>query len=357
MQDLINQIQNASIENLIVAHLAGSHSYGTNIETSDVDVRGVFCAKRVNVATPFFPYKEQTIPSMEDAKVYEVSNFLNLYTQGNPNILETLWVDEQDVLLNSPAYSVLKENRQALLSKKVAFTFTGYALSQLKRIKGHNKWINNPKPFEPPKQTDYVKLVQNFTKDKVLPNEFSITNYPENSRVIPFGDNLFGLYVDRELTKGYSPFDKYYTLNTQFEDESSAGYGPPDFMVRWKKEQYTLAKQDHRNYWNWKENRNPARAALEEEHSFDTKHAMHLVRLLRMGEEILTTGEVKVKRPDAQELLDVRAGAWSYEELLEYAEEKDNQIRTVLYKSSDLPKSPDIKLASKILTQIQDLYW
>jgi hypothetical protein len=89
----------------------------------------------------------------------------------------------------------------------------------------------------------------------------------------------------------------------------------------------------------------------------NTKHAMHLIRLLRMGEEILTTGKVKVKREDAQELLDIRNGALSYEELVSWAEAQDNKIRGELYKNSCLPKKPDVKLAASVLMDVQDMYW
>lgn len=67
--------------------------------------------------------------------------------------------------------------------------------------------------------------------------------------------------------------------------------------------------------------RNPARAALEAQHGFDTKHAMHLVRLLRMGCEVLGRGEVVVHRPDATELLAIRHGAWSFERVVAEAQD------------------------------------
>lgn len=74
----------------------------------------------------------------------------------------------------------------------------------------------------------------------------------------------------------------------------------------------------------------------------DTKHAMHLVRLLRMGREILEDGVVNVKRPDAEELLAIRNGAWTYEQLEEFANKKDLSFQT-LYDKSPLPKTPDYK--------------
>ena len=67
---------------------------------------------------------------------------------------------------------------------------------------------------------------------------------------------------------------------------------------------------------------------------------MHLVRLLRMCREILTEGKVIVKRPDAEDLLSIRAGAWSYEKLVSWAEGEDRALDE-LAKTSALPKAPD----------------
>ena len=50
------------------------------------------------------------------------------------------------------------------------------------------------------------------------------------------------------------------------------------------------------SYQTWKTHRNPARAELERQHGYDTKHAMHLIRLMRMGLEVLETGDLGVRR-------------------------------------------------------------
>lgn len=345
------------VDNLIVSHLAGSHAYGTAIATSDVDVRGVFCAEAKSIRTPWFPVKEISIPDMEDAKVYEVTNFLKLYLDCNPNILETVWVDKSDVIQSSPAYELLVENGYDLLCSRAAFTFSGYSHSQLLRIKNHGKFINKPHKKEPPKQTDFVRLVQNFTDEKTLPRDFHLDNF-RKGRLVPFGDNLYGYYnFSCDAAIGYETYSDDFTLNTVFNDESRVNYKQPQLMVKFNKAEYLAEKDAWSNYWRWKKNRNETRAALEEEHGYDCKHAMHLVRLLRMGEEILTTGEVLVKRPDAKELLEIRDGAWSYEELVKYAESKDKYIREVLYPKTKLRKKPNIKLAAKILMEIQDMYW
>lgn len=93
------------------------------------------------------------------------------------------------------------------------------------------------------------------------------------------------------------------------------------------------------------------------ENKIDFKHAMHLVRLLRMGVEALRDEEIVVKRPDALELLEIRAGAWTYEEIVEYAEKMDKEVREVWYKKTSLPKHPDLKFAAALLMDAQDSIW
>jgi hypothetical protein len=68
---------------------------------------------------------------------------------------------------------------------------------------------------------------------------------------------------------------------------------------------------------------------------------MHLVRLTRMGQEILTTGKVIVKRPDREELLAIRAGAWSYEQLIEFAEKQEHAFVDLYDKCDILPAAPN----------------
>lgn len=100
--------------------------------------------------------------------------------------------------------------------------------------------------------------------------------------------------------------------------------------------------------------RNPARAQLEQEHGYDTKHAMHLIRLLRMGLEVMRDGQLQVFRPDATELLEIRDGRYSLAEILEMAEDLDQQLNNV---SSDLPHSVDLAFLAKYLKKLYLEYW
>jgi len=131
-------------KNMIVKHMSGSHAYGMATAESDVDIRGVFLADPINIRTPFFKVEECTIQDEEDTKFYEGTHFMKLLLQNNPNIVETLWMDDADVLFvdDKGVYDLLKKNRYAFLSSKVAHTYTGYAFSQIKRHTHYNKQSN-----------------------------------------------------------------------------------------------------------------------------------------------------------------------------------------------------------------------
>jgi len=338
-------------ENLLVKHYAGSKAYGTSLPTSDTDFRGIFVADPVNIRTPFYTIKEVDDTTEEDTKLYELFQFMKLSLDCNPNVIETLWVDESSITHTTPAYEHLRAHRHALLSSKIAFTTSGYALSQLKRIKGHNKWINNPQSPDRPKHIDYISLVHNFTGVKTF--KVDLRDYANDHRLVPFSSDVYGLFP----AKGYSPFNhETGALNSDYEGDSHE-LGVPLFIIKFNRSVYETAKETWSHYWDWKKNRNEKRSELEEKFGYDTKHAMHLVRLLRMGVEALETGEIVVLRPDAQELLAIRNGSWTYEEVVEYAEMMDAKVRDELYPKTTLPKKPDIKLAAKLVMETQDIVW
>lgn len=87
------------------------------------------------------------------------------------------------------------------------------------------------------------------------------------------------------------------------------------------------------------------------------KHAMHLVRLMRMGVEILQTGKVNVDRTniDADELKAIRDGDWSYEKVETYSEEMDSRLDE-LYKTSTLPKNPDREFIDDLCMKVVKSY-
>ena len=90
-----------------------------------------------------------------------------------------------------------------------------------------------------------------------------------------------------------------------------------------------------------------------EPHGYNTKHGAHLVRLLRMGREILTTGEVHVWRGDrdAEELLSIRDGGWSHARLIAEAEREQEAIRTFGARAA-VPPAPDVEAVDRLCIRL-----
>lgn len=211
----------------------------------------------------------------------------------------------------------------------------------------HNEVLSN---FIKPKQTNFVKLVQNFQEEKML--KLDIHRWRANHRFIPFGGDLYGVYSGERVVL----YNEMFELNLSQEEHREDGQSPL-FVVRFNRKEYKHAKNNYSLFWEWYDNRNATRLEMEKKFGFDAKHAMHLVRLLRIGEEALKTGEYNVKRDDAAELLDIRNGAWPYEKLIAYAEEKEHYINEVLYKKTHLPKSPNKKKIAELIMDVQDEIW
>lgn len=118
-----------------------------------------------------------------------------------------------------------------------------------------------------------------------------------------------------------------------------------------REKKYRNAVRYWNSYLNWKQNRNPKRAILEEKYKFDVKHGMHLWRLLQQGKELLETGHITLPRPEKDQLLDIKNGKWSYEKLIEETENL-NKIFDDLYQKSPLPKTPNHEKIEELCIEI-----
>jgi len=98
------------------------------------------------------------------------------------------------------------------------------------------------------------------------------------------------------------------------------------------------------------------RKSLVEKFGYDTKNAAHLIRLLRMGIEFLTEGELYVERHDAAQLLEIKRGAWTLEQVKDEANRLFSRAEEA-YINSTLPAQPDAEAISELCVRMVEYMW
>lgn len=103
--------------------------------------------------------------------------------------------------------------------------------------------------------------------------------------------------------------------------------------------------------------RGKKRSGLIEKYGYDTKNAAHCIRLIRMGIEFLNSGTLQVDRSgiDADELLAIKKGAWSFDRAKDEAQNLFSKAAEAM-KTSPLPPKPDYIGAEVLVMDILDRY-
>lgn len=338
---------------LISEFVTGSQMYGTSTPSSDLDIRGVFIPSK-EYFYGFLHRTEQYEDKENDIIFYEIRKFMNLALKCNPTIIEFFFLPEKCMRKSHLIWEILMDNRDLFLSTKCKHTFSGYAFSQLKRIKNHRQWLLNP-PKKKPERTDF-----GLPEDRSLLSGDQIGAFNE---IISIYLKQIGQYHKlREDLEEMEEFHNYKAIikNTVGIDFKAVQEIVPlsdNIMEALEKEKrYTNAVRHWKQYQNWKETRNPERAKLEEKYGYDTKHAMHLYRLVDECKELLATGKIILPRPDREHLLAIRNGLYKYEQLMERFDDINAELDE-LYYNSVLPKKAKVGKADKLCVEIIETHF
>jgi uncharacterized protein len=277
---------------LIFECITGSQLYGLSTPESDTDFRGICIPPKEILLNPFMGFEQKDSGFEEDDRaIYALGKFFKLCADLNPNIIELLFVPEDKIIYNTPAWDMVIKNRILFLSKKAKYTFTGYAFSQAKAIERHRQWFINP------------------PKEKPIRKQFGLTDTPLTSAV-----NIDSL--------------PYELFRPEVVDELR------------REREYREVKKQWDNYVAWRDNRNPKRKALEDNFGYDLKYASHIIRLLAEGKELLLTGNITFPLPNAEEIRAIKNGKYSYDEFMVMILMMEKEFET-WYEQSVLPNAPD----------------
>lgn len=332
----------------------GSHAYGTNVASSDEDFKGIAIPPKEYFLGTLVKFEQAELKTPDpDTVIYDIRKFFNLATECNPNIIEVLHTDASDHIVVDPIGEIILEHRNDFLSKRIKQTFMGYSVAQLKRIKTHKKWIMNP-PSKPPTRSELGLPEQTLIpQDQLTAAQAEIQKELDRFQFDFMEDLTEPTKIGIRSTMSEMLAELKITTDHQWMSACrKIGLSDNFIQIMQRERAYTSLKREWDQYQSWKKNRNPARASLEEKYGYDTKHAYHLVRLIRMCREILQTGKVIVKRPDREELLTIRNGAWSYEQLIEFAEKEEVELNDLYSKCTLLPKIPDRQKLDKLCIKL-----
>lgn len=291
------------VDNLLWLGYRGSIAHGTHVPGSDpsgiddVDLIGVFVAPTDHYIG--LNRAKETVERKQgewDVVHYELRHFLNLLLKSNPSVLSCLWLHYDYVIAANPIWSYIAHNRSAFASRQAYPAFTGYAYAQLQRM-------TRLQEKEPEKLRKIAAIEEEIGyRESRTDDRMPMYFHPEYR-----GASLQSLRTERNNLK------------------SQKGY------------------------------MGEKRKALTEQHGYDTKNAAHLIRLLRMGIEFLETGEMQVRRKDADDLIAIKRGEWSRGEVEQTSTDLFTRAKKAVQKSP-LPEYPDKEKANEVCMEILRVY-
>ncbi|HEY8937427.1 MAG TPA: nucleotidyltransferase domain-containing protein [Cyclobacteriaceae bacterium] len=347
----LNELQNNS-SHLLLKCISGSQAYGLALPHSDTDIKGVF----IQLKNEYYglTYVDQINNETNDIMYYEIKKFVELLLKNNPNILELLSIPEDCVLHRHPVMNLFKP--EMFLSRLCNQTFGQYAYAQIKKARGLNKKILNPLDRKRKTIVDFCYVVKG--QGSILVQEWLTEhNYVQEDCGLVRIDHMKDMYAVFHQSQSDRKFSGIFS--GEDADEVSLSSVPEGLQSKcilyFNKDGYSVYCKEYRQYWEWVELRNEERYENTVSHgkNYDAKNMMHVFRLLNMAEEIARYKKVNVRRPERELLLKIRAGEFSYEDLLQQAE---CRIKTIdeLFDRSDLPSLPNVLPAEILLCQIRE---
>lgn len=191
-------------KNIMLLALGGSHAYGTNIEGSDLDLRGI-ANERIEELIGLSNF-EQFESKETDTVIYSFNKMIKLLINCNPNTIEILGVKPEHIIFCNKYGEMLLNNVDLFLSKKCIASFGGYARQQMKRLRNS---INNPVEGREKKNLKHaMHLIRLYLMVIDILNGKGINTYRENDRVLLL-----------DIRNGKYSYDEIFAMAEKLEEE------------------------------------------------------------------------------------------------------------------------------------------
>lgn len=306
---------------IIFLTLGGSHAYGTNVETSDVDVRG--CALNSRSDLLGLSAFEQVVNTETDTTIYSFNKLISLLINCNPNTIELLGCKPEHYFMLTDIGKQMIDNRKLFLSQKAVASFGGYATQQLRRLQ--NALARD-------------RLPQSLTEEHIKGAlERSIKSFGD--RYTSFENGGIEL-LTAESTR--DDLDTEVFCNIHIDK-----YPAREFQTLLNTLSAVVGNYEKLNHRNHKK---------DDAHL--NKHAMHLIRLYLMCLDILENEEIRTYRENDRDfLLSIRNGAFQNEdgtyrqEFFDIVSDFEKKLKYAKENTS-LPAKPNMKRIEEFVMSV-----
>lgn len=306
---------------IIFLTLGGSHAYGTNVETSDVDVRG--CALNSRSDLLGLSAFEQVVNTETDTTIYSFNKLISLLINCNPNTIELLGCKPEHYFMLTDIGKQMIDNRKLFLSQKAVASFGGYATQQLRRLQ--NALARD-------------RLPQALTEEHIKGAlERSIKSFGD--RYTSFENGGIEL-LTAESTR--DDLDTEVFCNIHIDK-----YPAREFQTLLNTLSAVVGNYEKLNHRNHKK---------DDAHL--NKHAMHLIRLYLMCLDILENEEIRTYRENDRDfLLSIRNGAFQNEdgtyrqEFFDIVSDFEKKLKYAKENTS-LPAKPNMKRIEEFVMSV-----
>lgn len=295
-------------KNIIFLTYGGSYAYGTNVEGSDIDIRG--CTLNSKADLLGMGDFEQVVDDHTDTTVYGFNKLLGLLINCNPNTIELLGCRPEHYFVLTPIGRQLLGQRHMFLSRRAVNSFGGYAGQQLRRLE--NALAHDTYPVQV-KERHIMGSCEN-----------AMLSFPKRYRT--FDSEQIRLSVGEAGGKAQVLAD--INMERVPLREFTGMMGELVEITR------NYDKIHHRN--------------KKKDDAHLNKHAMHLVRLYLMCLDILEKEEiVTCREADHDMLMDIRKGRYQkadhtfnadFYDLLNDLEKRLSYAK----QNTSLPEAPDL---------------